>query len=125
MFECSLLHQVEELLDTRGLVFSHDLRLLSYHLPGTCSSYISGKLFFIPRLLIELLPQRVGPPLCVDVLPASLCDFLPGRDPLHPLCFCLPTQVMTVQIKCFQEIITIGYRVYRSYELPWFRTLSW
>lgn len=33
--------------------------------------------------------------------------------------------VMTVQIKCFQEIITIGYRVYRSYELPWFRTLSW
>uniref|UniRef100_A0A8C5NFL5 Phosphatidate cytidylyltransferase n=1 Tax=Gouania willdenowi TaxID=441366 RepID=A0A8C5NFL5_GOUWI len=33
--------------------------------------------------------------------------------------------VMTIQIKCFQEIITIGYRVYRSYELPWFRTLSW
>ncbi|XP_024908656.1 phosphatidate cytidylyltransferase 1-like isoform X3 [Cynoglossus semilaevis] len=33
--------------------------------------------------------------------------------------------VMMVQIKCFQEIITIGYRVYRSYELPWFRTLSW
>lgn len=35
------------------------------------------------------------------------------------------TQVMTVQIKCFEEIITIGYRVYRSYDLPWFRTLSW
>ncbi|XP_061586669.1 phosphatidate cytidylyltransferase 1 [Cololabis saira] len=33
--------------------------------------------------------------------------------------------VMGVQIKCFHEIITIGYRVYRSYELPWFRTLSW
>ncbi|KAM9821487.1 phosphatidate cytidylyltransferase 2 [Syngnathus typhle] len=33
--------------------------------------------------------------------------------------------VMTVQIKCFQEIITIGYKVYRSYDLPWFRTLSW
>uniref|UniRef100_A0AAY4BP38 Phosphatidate cytidylyltransferase n=1 Tax=Denticeps clupeoides TaxID=299321 RepID=A0AAY4BP38_9TELE len=33
--------------------------------------------------------------------------------------------VMSVQIKCFQEIITIGYRVYHSYELPWFRTLSW
>ncbi|KAG7489425.1 hypothetical protein JOB18_011971 [Solea senegalensis] len=33
--------------------------------------------------------------------------------------------VMTVQIKCFHEIITIGYRVYHSYELPWFRTLSW
>ncbi|KAJ6653140.1 hypothetical protein lerEdw1_010102 [Lerista edwardsae] len=33
--------------------------------------------------------------------------------------------VMCVQIKCFQEIITIGYNVYHSYELPWFRTLSW
>uniref|UniRef100_A0AAR2L322 Phosphatidate cytidylyltransferase n=1 Tax=Pygocentrus nattereri TaxID=42514 RepID=A0AAR2L322_PYGNA len=33
--------------------------------------------------------------------------------------------VMSIQIKCFQEIITIGYRVYHSYELPWFRTLSW
>ncbi|XP_072570557.1 phosphatidate cytidylyltransferase 1-like [Paramormyrops kingsleyae] len=33
--------------------------------------------------------------------------------------------VMTIQIKCFQEIITIGYRVYHSYELPWFRTLCW
>ncbi|XP_075420086.1 phosphatidate cytidylyltransferase 2 [Tenrec ecaudatus] len=33
--------------------------------------------------------------------------------------------VMCVQIKCFQEIITIGYNVYHSYDLPWFRTLSW
>uniref|UniRef100_H3AIQ7 Phosphatidate cytidylyltransferase n=2 Tax=Latimeria chalumnae TaxID=7897 RepID=H3AIQ7_LATCH len=33
--------------------------------------------------------------------------------------------VMGVQIKCFYEIITIGYRVYHSYDLPWFRTLSW
>uniref|UniRef100_A0A6Q2YL58 Phosphatidate cytidylyltransferase n=1 Tax=Esox lucius TaxID=8010 RepID=A0A6Q2YL58_ESOLU len=33
--------------------------------------------------------------------------------------------VMSIQIKCFQEIIDIGYRVYHSYELPWFRTLSW
>lgn len=34
-------------------------------------------------------------------------------------------QVMCVQIKCFHEIITIGYNVYHSYDLPWFRTLSW
>ncbi|XP_035754775.1 phosphatidate cytidylyltransferase 2 isoform X1 [Egretta garzetta] len=33
--------------------------------------------------------------------------------------------VMCVQIKCFHEIITIGYNVYHSYDLPWFRTLSW
>lgn len=42
-FPCSSLHQVEELLDPRGSVFSHDLRLLPHHLPGTCSSRISGK----------------------------------------------------------------------------------
>ncbi|ELT99753.1 hypothetical protein CAPTEDRAFT_161806 [Capitella teleta] len=33
--------------------------------------------------------------------------------------------VMVIQIKCFHEIITIGYVVYKSHELPWFRTLSW
>uniref|UniRef100_A0A8C5AUF3 Phosphatidate cytidylyltransferase n=1 Tax=Gadus morhua TaxID=8049 RepID=A0A8C5AUF3_GADMO len=33
--------------------------------------------------------------------------------------------VLCVQIKCFQEIIHIGYSVYHSYHLPWFRSLSW
>ena len=52
--------------------------------------------------------------------------------------------VLAIQIKCFHEvsftffdawrieryetsfqIITIGYMVYRNYELPWFRTISW
>ncbi|MGH0176904.1 UNVERIFIED_CONTAM: hypothetical protein FKN15_014371, partial [Acipenser sinensis] len=33
--------------------------------------------------------------------------------------------VLCVQIKCFHEIIMIGYSVYHSYHLPWFRTLSW
>lgn len=32
---------------------------------------------------------------------------------------------MAIQIKCFHEIITIGYTVYKSFDLPWFRTLSW
>ncbi|XP_030046450.1 phosphatidate cytidylyltransferase 1 isoform X2 [Microcaecilia unicolor] len=39
--------------------------------------------------------------------------------------FMLILLVSSIQVKCFHEIITIGYRVYRSYELPWFRTLSW
>uniref|UniRef100_F6Z956 Phosphatidate cytidylyltransferase n=1 Tax=Monodelphis domestica TaxID=13616 RepID=F6Z956_MONDO len=39
--------------------------------------------------------------------------------------FMLMLLVLGIQVKCFHEIITIGYRVYRSYELPWFRTLSW
>ncbi|CAF3933155.1 unnamed protein product, partial [Rotaria magnacalcarata] len=33
--------------------------------------------------------------------------------------------VLLIQIKCFQEIINIGYTVYKSHNLPWFRTLSW
>ena len=33
--------------------------------------------------------------------------------------------VLLIQIKCFQEIINIGYFVYKSHNLPWFRTLSW
>ena len=33
--------------------------------------------------------------------------------------------VLLIQIKCFQEIINIGYIVYKSHNLPWFRTLSW
>ncbi|XP_064141702.1 phosphatidate cytidylyltransferase 1 isoform X6 [Loxodonta africana] len=39
--------------------------------------------------------------------------------------FMLMLLVLSIQVKCFHEIITIGYRVYRSYDLPWFRTLSW
>ncbi|KAM4809292.1 phosphatidate cytidylyltransferase 1 isoform 2-T2 [Rhinophrynus dorsalis] len=33
--------------------------------------------------------------------------------------------VSAIQVKCYHEIISIGHKVYRSYELPWFRTLSW
>ncbi|CAG5919841.1 unnamed protein product [Menidia menidia] len=52
----------------------------------------------------------------VSVGHASLTPFLMRR---------FSVQVLCVQIKCFQEIITIGYSVYHSYHLPWFRTLSW
>lgn len=39
----------------------------------------------------------------------------------------LPLMLVTliVQVKCFQEIISIGYSVYRVHNLPWFRSLSW
>lgn len=42
---------------------------------------------------------------------------------LGPLALVLT--IFAIQIKCFHEIITIGYTVYKSYDLPWFRTLSW
>lgn len=35
------------------------------------------------------------------------------------------SQTLIVQVKCFEEIINIGYAVYRIHGLPWFRSLSW
>jgi len=32
---------------------------------------------------------------------------------------------LAVQVKCFAEIINIGYAVYKIHGLPWFRSLSW
>ncbi|XP_055529055.1 phosphatidate cytidylyltransferase, photoreceptor-specific [Wyeomyia smithii] len=37
----------------------------------------------------------------------------------------LMVTVLAVQVKCFEEIISIGYSVYRIHGLPWFRSLSW
>ncbi|CAH1108923.1 unnamed protein product [Psylliodes chrysocephalus] len=37
----------------------------------------------------------------------------------------LMVTTLIVQVKCFQEIINIGYTVYRIHGLPWFRSLSW
>ncbi|XP_035712824.1 phosphatidate cytidylyltransferase, photoreceptor-specific isoform X2 [Folsomia candida] len=42
---------------------------------------------------------------------------------LGPLALMVTTLV--VQVKCFAEIINIGYSVYRVHNLPWFRSLSW
>ncbi|KAG9511180.1 Phosphatidate cytidylyltransferase, photoreceptor-specific, partial [Fragariocoptes setiger] len=33
--------------------------------------------------------------------------------------------VLAIQVKCFQEIIAIGYSVYRVHGLKWFRSISW
>ncbi|KAF7994606.1 hypothetical protein HCN44_004078 [Aphidius gifuensis] len=37
----------------------------------------------------------------------------------------LMVTTLIVQVKCFAEIINIGYAVYRIHGLPWFRSLSW
>lgn len=39
--------------------------------------------------------------------------------------FALMVTALLVQVKCFEEIISIGYSVYRIHGLPWFRSLSW
>nr|CAG4646196.1 EOG090X04NQ [Macrothrix elegans] len=42
---------------------------------------------------------------------------------LGPLALMIIT--LAVQVKCFAEIINIGYAVYKIHGLPWFRSLSW
>ena len=37
----------------------------------------------------------------------------------------IKTLILAIQVKCFHEIISIGYVVYKSHHLPWFRTISW
>lgn len=37
----------------------------------------------------------------------------------------LMVTTLLVQVKCFEEIINIGYAVYSVHNLPWFRSLSW
>uniref|UniRef100_A0A0K0EL70 Phosphatidate cytidylyltransferase n=1 Tax=Strongyloides stercoralis TaxID=6248 RepID=A0A0K0EL70_STRER len=46
--------------------------------------------------------------------------FVVLRGPLY-----LVMLVLLIQFKCFHELIKIGLVVYRLYDLPWFRTLSW
>lgn len=33
--------------------------------------------------------------------------------------------VLAILIKCFQEIISIGYNKYKEYKLPLYRVLNW
>nr|CAG4647837.1 EOG090X04NQ [Moina brachiata]SVE92961.1 EOG090X04NQ [Moina brachiata] len=42
---------------------------------------------------------------------------------IGPLALMLVT--LAIQVKCFSEIINIGYAVYKIHGLPWFRSLSW
>ena len=34
-------------------------------------------------------------------------------------------QIVVIQVRCFYEIINIGYVIYKTHDLPWFRSLSW
>jgi len=49
--------------------------------------------------------------------------FFAGLVYAGPLALMIVT--LAVQVKCFAEIINIGYAVYKIHGLPWFRSLSW
>jgi phosphatidate cytidylyltransferase len=35
------------------------------------------------------------------------------------------SQVLVIQVKCFQEIMEVGFQAYRVKDIPWFKSLSW
>ncbi|CAG9800338.1 unnamed protein product [Chironomus riparius] len=53
------------------------------------------------------------------IMISGFCMMIAGG----PLALMITT--LAVQVKCFSEIIGIGYQVYRIHGLPWFRSLSW
>lgn len=34
-------------------------------------------------------------------------------------------QVLAIQVKCFQEIMEVGFQAYRVKDIPWIKSLSW
>ena len=88
----------------------------------------------------ETMPQDTGK---IEALDSALKDFNPKWKNwitrlifsivmISGFCFtvylgplALTLLILGIQFKCFHEIITIGYVVYKSHYLPWFRTLSW
>ncbi|CEF63909.1 Phosphatidate cytidylyltransferase [Strongyloides ratti] len=58
--------------------------------------------------------------LIFTVIMISLFSIIINKGPLY-----LVLLVIIIQFKCFHELIKIGLIVYRLYDLPWFRTLSW
>lgn len=43
----------------------------------------------------------------------------------NPIKFSPLTQVLAIQVKCFQEIMEVGFRAYNVNDIPWLRRLVW
>ena len=77
---------------------------------------IGLQLFYDAKLLIFYVSDELDPHS--GFVPPLLTN-------VNLLFFCFIPQTLLVQVKCFEEIISIGYSVYRIHGLPWFRSLSW
>ncbi len=110
-----LVLQMEKLDHTRNIYLGDDIRVWLHNLLGTIGAGLVGAfLCCLHDALSET--QRSSTLLCHECLSFLLLTSEPALFVFQILC---------IQIKCFHEIINIGYVVYRSHDLPWFRTLSW
>uniref|UniRef100_A0A0N5BJG3 Phosphatidate cytidylyltransferase n=1 Tax=Strongyloides papillosus TaxID=174720 RepID=A0A0N5BJG3_STREA len=83
----------------------------------------SDKMGFILDKFLSYIPERWQNWVVrgiFTIIMIALFSFIIHRGPLY-----LVLLVIIIQFKCFHELIKIGLIVYRLYDLPWFRTLSW
>ncbi|XP_072401391.1 phosphatidate cytidylyltransferase, photoreceptor-specific [Diabrotica undecimpunctata] len=78
---------------------------------------------FLLEMLVQDLPDKWRNWVVRGVFSFLMLSFFFVVIYGGPLALMITTLV--VQVKCFQEIINIGYTVYRIHGLPWFRSLSW
>lgn len=72
---------------------------------------------------LEFLPERWRNWVIRGIFSLVMITFFGIVIYVGPIALMITTLV--VQVKCFAEIINIGYTVYRIHGLPWFRSLSW
>nr|CAG4648607.1 EOG090X04NQ [Polyphemus pediculus] len=73
--------------------------------------------------ILAYLPDRWKNWVIRGIFTWLMIFFFMGLVYAGPLALMIVT--LAVQVKCFAEIINIGYAVYRIHGLPWFRSLSW
>lgn len=85
------------------------------------------KYFFPPPVIIEVTFPVWFKRLRIVHCPKATCIHAAVLNSLRTvnLDAWILFQTLVVQVKCFEEIINIGYAVYRIHGLPWFRSLSW
>ena len=105
---------MEKLGDQGNIHMGNDLCIWLHYISGSIGSCSIGKYQHNAVFLhVIVCFMRV---VCTCLHTWSIA---PSKDNF------LLLQILCIQIKCFHEIINIGYVVYRSHDLPWFRTLSW
>lgn len=102
--------QMEELHYSWHFHVNNDFSFLLNHLWWSTSTHDNGK----SKIFSHMWNDSIYP-FIIDIIFDCILTFIS-----FPY-----LQTLLVQVKCFEEIISIGYQVYRIHGLPWFRSLSW
>lgn len=95
--------------------------VFSERTPRRTLNSISLPVFSNPRLLV--ISYRWRNYVVRTLFTLVMISFFGWLIYMGPLALMVTT--LAVQVKCFQEIIAVGYAVYRVHGLPWFRSISW